>query len=81
MTYDVAARVSVPIVGMGGIACGRDALDFLAAGATCVAVGTESFRDPAAGSRVRDELSDLLAKRGFKSAREALATLRSSPPE
>ena len=37
----------MPVIGMGGIASGRDAADFLAAGATCVAVGTESFRDPA----------------------------------
>jgi Dihydroorotate dehydrogenase len=45
------------VVGMGGIASGRDAADFLRAGATCVAVGTESFRDPAAGVRVRTELA------------------------
>jgi dihydroorotate dehydrogenase len=45
---------------MGGIACGRDAADFLRAGATVVAVGTESFRDPAAGVRVRTELASLL---------------------
>jgi dihydroorotate dehydrogenase (NAD+) catalytic subunit len=42
---------------MGGIASGRDALDFLEAGATAVAVGTESFRDPAAGRRIADELA------------------------
>ena len=41
---------------MGGIQDGPDALDFIAAGATCVAVGTENFRDPAAGARVREEL-------------------------
>ena len=47
------------MIGMGGIASGRDAADFLAAGATCVAVGTESFRDPAAGRRVASELASL----------------------
>jgi dihydroorotate dehydrogenase (NAD+) catalytic subunit len=52
----VSARVAIPVVGMGGVASGRDALDFLDAGAKCVAVGTESFRDPAAGRRVADEL-------------------------
>jgi dihydroorotate dehydrogenase (NAD+) catalytic subunit len=55
----VSARVSVPVIGMGGIATGRDALDFLAAGATAVAVGTESFRDPAAGGRIARELAAL----------------------
>jgi dihydroorotate dehydrogenase (NAD+) catalytic subunit len=55
----VAAAVSIPIVGMGGIASGRDARDFLDAGATAVAVGTESFRDPAAGTRIAGELAAL----------------------
>jgi dihydroorotate dehydrogenase (NAD+) catalytic subunit len=53
----VAAAVSVPIVGMGGVATGADALEFLSAGATLVAVGTESFRDPRAGQRVAAEIA------------------------
>jgi dihydroorotate dehydrogenase (NAD+) catalytic subunit len=53
----VAASVQVPIVGMGGISSGADAREFIAAGATLVAVGTESFRDPRAGQRVAEELS------------------------
>ena len=57
----VAARVTVPVIGMGGIASGRDAADFLAAGASCVAVGTENFRDPAAGTRIGAELAALPA--------------------
>jgi dihydroorotate dehydrogenase (NAD+) catalytic subunit len=60
----VAAAVEIPIVGMGGISNGGDALEFLAAGATLVAVGTESFRDPLAGRRVAEELSAELSKRG-----------------
>jgi dihydroorotate dehydrogenase (NAD+) catalytic subunit len=56
----VAGAVAIPVIGMGGIASGRHAADFLAAGATCVAVGTESFRDPAAGVRIRAELSELV---------------------
>jgi dihydroorotate dehydrogenase (NAD+) catalytic subunit len=54
----VAARVAIPIVGMGGVSCGRDARDLLDLGATLVAVGTECFRDPAAGSRIARELDD-----------------------
>jgi dihydroorotate dehydrogenase (NAD+) catalytic subunit len=57
----VAERVSIPVIGMGGIASGRHARDFLDAGAACVAVGTESFRDPAAGRRVAAELAALTA--------------------
>jgi dihydroorotate dehydrogenase (NAD+) catalytic subunit len=55
----VARRVRVPIVGMGGVTCGSHAGDVIAAGASLVAVGTESFRDPAAGSRIARELKSL----------------------
>jgi dihydroorotate dehydrogenase (NAD+) catalytic subunit len=48
----VAARVAVPVVGMGGVQSAADARDLLDVGATLVAVGTESFRDPAAGARI-----------------------------
>jgi dihydroorotate dehydrogenase (NAD+) catalytic subunit len=53
----VSTAVGIPVIGMGGIASGAHAADFLAAGATCVAVGTESFRDPAAGLRITAELA------------------------
>jgi dihydroorotate dehydrogenase (NAD+) catalytic subunit len=63
---EVSGRVRIPVVGMGGIASGRHAADFLAAGASHVAVGTESFRDPAAGRRIGDELDAILGQeRGF----------------
>jgi dihydroorotate dehydrogenase (NAD+) catalytic subunit len=52
----VARAVGIPAIGMGGIASGRHAAEFLAAGAVCVAVGTESFRDPAAGRRIAADL-------------------------
>jgi dihydroorotate dehydrogenase (NAD+) catalytic subunit len=55
----VSAAVGVPTVGMGGISSGADAREFIAAGATLVAVGTESFRDPRAGQRVARELAVL----------------------
>ena len=62
----VCARVTIPAIGMGGIASGRDARDFLAAGARCVAVGTESFRDPLAARRIAAELAAISRKeRGF----------------
>ncbi len=45
----VSVAVDMPVIGMGGIASGRDAADFIAAGAAAIAVGTENFLDPAAG--------------------------------
>jgi dihydroorotate dehydrogenase (NAD+) catalytic subunit len=61
---EVATATPLPIIGMGGIASGKNAYDFVQAGATCVAVGTESFRDPAAGLRIRTELVALLETTG-----------------
>jgi dihydroorotate dehydrogenase (NAD+) catalytic subunit len=57
----VAEAVEIPLIGMGGVQRGQDALDLMRAGAELVAVGTESFRDPAAGLRVAAELAQLLA--------------------
>ena len=58
---EVVASVTIPVIGMGGIASGRDAADLIAAGARAVAVGTENFRDPAAGGRIAAELAEELA--------------------
>jgi dihydroorotate dehydrogenase (NAD+) catalytic subunit len=55
--HAVARAVDIPVIGMGGIASGGHATEFLTAGAACVAVGTESFRDPAAGRRIAAELA------------------------
>jgi len=52
----VRAAVAIPAIGMGGISTGADAAEFIAAGASLVAVGTENFRDPRAGARVAAEL-------------------------
>jgi len=57
-----AAAVALPIVGMGGICSGADAAEMIEAGATLVAVGTESFRDPRAGERIAAELSSRLSQ-------------------
>jgi dihydroorotate dehydrogenase (NAD+) catalytic subunit len=59
--HGVCAAVRIPVIAMGGVQGGRDALALLRAGATLVAVGTESFRDPAAGGRVASELAELTA--------------------
>ena len=61
---DVAGSVDIPVVGMGGVQSGRDALDLMRAGADLVAVGTETFRDPVAAVRIASELDSLLAKSG-----------------
>jgi len=53
----VAARVEIPVIGMGGVQCAAHARDLLDVGATLVAIGTESFRDPLAGARIARDLA------------------------
>lgn len=67
-----AAFPDVPILGMGGIRTGRDAFEFLLAGASAVSVGTAVFNDPHAPARVSAELRDLLAERGFPRLADAV---------
>jgi dihydroorotate dehydrogenase (NAD+) catalytic subunit len=69
--YQCYRATSLPIVGMGGISTGRDAVEFLAAGATAVALGTVLFSDPEAPSRVRRELAEELATLGLSHAGDA----------
>ncbi|MEO6857159.1 MAG: dihydroorotate dehydrogenase [Solirubrobacteraceae bacterium] len=64
----VRGAVGIDIVAMGGVASGTDALEFLHAGAGLVAVGTENFRDPSAGSRVSAELDRLASRTPFSGA-------------
>ncbi|MEZ5115654.1 MAG: dihydroorotate dehydrogenase [Candidatus Nanopelagicales bacterium] len=67
------ALPDVPILGMGGIRTGLDALEFLLAGASAVSVGTAVFHDPSAPARVHRELAVALARRGFDSVAEAVS--------
>ena len=57
---EVAERVSIPVVGMGGVQSGAHAKELIDVGATLVAVGTESFREPAAGARIASELEPIM---------------------
>jgi dihydroorotate dehydrogenase (NAD+) catalytic subunit len=74
----VSAAASVPVIGMGGIESGADALAFLASGATAVAVGTASFRDPMAGARVRCELEEALEGVGPEASGDVIGRIRTS---
>jgi dihydroorotate dehydrogenase (NAD+) catalytic subunit len=70
----------VPIVGMGGVASGRDALELIACGATHVALGTVLFADPDAPSRVRRELELEASIAGFDNADEAFSAAQDAVP-
>lgn len=76
MVYECAQAVKIPVVGLGGIANGVDAAEFLIAGATAVQVGTANFWDPAAPVRVAQELDDFLAHEHIARAVDLTGTLR-----
>lgn len=65
MVYQVAQAVNIPIIGMGGISCAEDAIEFLLAGASAVSVGTANFHDPATTLKVIDGIEAYMKKNGF----------------
>jgi dihydroorotate dehydrogenase (NAD+) catalytic subunit len=76
LVYEAAQASRIPVIGMGGIATGEDAAEFLLAGASAVEVGTATFWDPASPLRVARELEDFLRKENIATARELTGALR-----
>ena len=74
--YEAAKTVKIPVIGLGGIATGEDAAEFMIAGATAVEVGTASFWDPASLVRITKELEQFLREEEIASAAELTGTLR-----
>ena len=70
MVYEVAKNVNLPIIGMGGIMNGEDAIEFILAGATGVAVGTANFVNPRATIDVLDGIVDYCNKYNIKDLKE-----------
>ena len=66
LVYEAARAVTIPVIGMGGIRTGEDAVEFLLAGASAVAVGTATFADPSAPLRVIEELRGFMEKTGVE---------------
>ena len=76
MVWDVARTVKIPLVGMGGICDASDAIQFLLAGATAVAVGSMTFRQPDATIRVIEGIRAYLVQYGHKSVREIIGGIK-----
>ena len=70
MVYQAAHAVSIPVIGMGGIASAEDALEMIMAGAAAVAVGTMNFHDPTVMVRIIEGIEDYMRKNGVKSVSE-----------
>src|SRR5580692_2109054 len=76
MVYEAAQAVKIPIVGLGGIATGTDAAEFLIAGASAVEVGTANFWDPQAPLRIAHELDQFLEREKVERAADLVGTLK-----
>lgn len=70
MVYQAAHAVKIPVLGMGGISCAEDALEFIMAGARMVAVGTANFRNPAVTMEIIDGIAEFMEKNGVKDINE-----------
>lgn len=76
MVWQVAKAVDVPVIGMGGIMTGEDAVEFMLAGASAVAVGTASFVDPTSAQRVIDGIAEFCREHGIARVTELTGALR-----
>ncbi len=70
MVYQAAHAVKIPVLGMGGISCAEDALEFIMAGARMVAVGTANFHNPAVTMEIIDGIAEFMEKNGVKDINE-----------
>jgi dihydroorotate dehydrogenase (NAD+) catalytic subunit len=76
MVHQVAGRVKVPVIGVGGILTGRDALEFLIAGAKAVEVGTANFIDPESTVKIIEELKEYCQNKGVERIETLIGTLK-----
>jgi dihydroorotate dehydrogenase (NAD+) catalytic subunit len=75
MVWQVAKAVKIPVVGLGGISCATDAIEFLMAGATAIEIGTANFLDPAITIKVRDGISQWLDAHGCQDIHEIIGCI------
>ena len=75
MVWQVAKVVKIPVVGLGGISCANDAIEFLLAGASAIQIGTANFIDPTVTIKVIDCIKNYLDLNGFKSVKEIIGLI------
>jgi dihydroorotate dehydrogenase (NAD+) catalytic subunit len=76
MVYQAAHAVQIPVIGMGGIATGEDALEFILAGASAVAVGTANFANPRATMDVLGGIEEYMDRYGVNDIQELIGAVR-----
>ena len=76
MVWQVANAVKIPVIGMGGVSSGRDAVELMMAGASAVQVGAAIFTDPYAPVRIVDEINEFLDSKNISSVRDIIGTVQ-----
>ena len=76
MVYQAAQAVNIPIIGMGGISCAEDALEFILAGATAVAVGTANFFNPYASLEIIKGIEEYMEEQGLEKITDLVGAVR-----
>ncbi|HLY36465.1 MAG TPA: nitronate monooxygenase, partial [Candidatus Binatia bacterium] len=76
MVHDLTRAVRIPVVGIGGIRTGEDALEFLTCGASAVQVGTANFYDPTSPVRIANEMRDWCSRHGISRVADVIRSLR-----
>lgn len=76
MVYQVAQAVDIPIIGMGGISCAEDAIEFILAGASAVSIGTSNFHNPAITLEVIDGIEAYMRRHGFESVKDMVGIVK-----
>ena len=76
MVYQTASAVKIPVIGVGGIVTGNDALEYLIVGARAVQVGTASFADPAATERIAAEMEEYCDRTGVRKISDLVGSLK-----
>jgi dihydroorotate dehydrogenase (NAD+) catalytic subunit len=75
MVYEVSKAVEIPVIGLGGIASGKDAIEFMMAGASAIQIGTINFVNPMAGKEIIEEMESFLKEQGIKDINEIVGII------
>lgn len=76
MVHEVSKAVNIPVIGLGGISTGLDAIEFMMAGATAIQIGTVNFANPMAGKEIIEEMEAFLKSQGIKDINEIIGCVK-----
>jgi len=75
MVHEVSKAVDIPVIGLGGISTGKDAIEFMMAGASAIQIGTVNFENPMAGKEIIEEMMQFCISQGIKNINEIVGII------